>query len=259
MICKQKIIELILIISILFSILILIITLNKPFQNTDYFLVSNDIIEKNNQQYTALYINLENRQDRKIQFEDELKKQDFYNFKRFNAIKDPVKGYIGCSKSHLECLKIAKQNNYPYVIIFEDDFEFLINKDEFHTLLNNLLQIEYDVFMLGYNTIEFLNITSYIPDKSISHSGDLRSIYRIKNTQTASGYIVNRRYYDRLINNFQDGLNLLQTTDVYSNYAIDQYWKRLQDKDIWLCYKKRIGKQRASYSDIEKRLVDYQV
>lgn len=250
MICKKKTIELILIISIVLLIFILIIILNKPLKNIDYYSVSNDIIEKNNEIYTALYINLENRTDRKIQFEDELKNQDFYNFKRFNAVKDPVKGYIGCSKSHLECLKLAKQNNYPYVIIFEDDFEFLINKHEFHNLLNNLLQIEYDVFMLGYNTIEFLNITSYIPDKSI---------YRIKNTQTASGYIVSARYYDKLISNFQDGLRLLQTTDEYSNYAIDQYWKRLQDKDIWLCYKKRIGKQRASYSDIEKRLVDYQV
>ena len=250
MICKKKTIELILIISIVLLIFILIININKPLKNTDHYSVSNDIIGKNNQIYTALYINLENRTDRKIQFEDELKNQDFYNFKRFNAVKDPVKGYIGCSKSHLECLKLAKQNNYPYVIIFEDDFEFLINKDEFHNLLNNLLQIEYDVFMLGYNTIEFLNITSYIPDKSI---------YRIKNTQTASAYIVSARYYDKLISNFQDGLNLLQTTDEYSNYAIDQYWKRLQDKDIWLCYTKRIGKQRASYSDIEKRLVDYQV
>jgi lipopolysaccharide biosynthesis glycosyltransferase len=145
-------------------------------------------------------------------------------------------------------LKIAKKNNYKNVIIFEDDFEFLIDKTEFHNLLKQLLTVDYDVFILSYNTYPY-NITK------TEHP----LLHRIKNTQTASGYIVNRKYYDKLIQNFEDGLNLLEKTDEYSKYAIDQYWKPLQETDVWLCYEKRVGKQRESYSDIEKTNVNYQV
>ena len=244
---KMRIIEILLIAGIFLFLILFILQINNN-KKIDYYSVSNDIIKNNNQIYTALYINLDSRKDRKEQIEDELEKQEFYNFVRFDAVKDQRKGYIGCSKSHLECIKIAKENQYPYVIIFEDDFEFLVDKNEFHNLLNKLLNVDYDVFILSYNTTS----------NDIYPTED-PLLYTIKNTQTASGYIVNRRYYDKLINNFQEGIDLLVETDEYSNYAIDQYWKRLQDVDIWLCYKKRLGKQRASYSDIEKREVDYQV
>ncbi len=244
---STKTIELILICCVILSTIILLIILNKPIKKIDHFLIVNDIIDINNQNYSGLYINLEKRNDRKNQIEGELKKEDFYNFKRFDAIKED-KGYLGCSKSHIECLKIAKQNDYPNVIIFEDDFEFIIDKNEFHTLLNHLLTVDYDVFILSYNTIPS-NITKT----------DDPLLCRIKNTQTASGYIVKRKYYDKLINNFQEGLDLLKTTDEYSKYAIGQYWKPLQEIDTWLCYKKRIGKQRESYSDIEKTFVNYQL
>ena len=254
---SKKKIELILVSAIILCTIILLIILNKPIKKIDYFLITDSIIDINNQNYPGLYINLKKRKDRKIQIEDELKKEDFYNFKRFDAINED-KGYLGCSKSHIECLKIAKQNDYPNVIILEDDFEFTIDKNEFHNILNHLLTVDYDVFILSYNTFSHKTFFYNIFFKNITKTDD-PLLYRIKNTQTASGYIVNRKYYDTLINNFQEGLDLLKTTDEYSNYAIDQYWKPLQEIDTWLCYKKRIGKQRESYSDIEKTVVNYQL
>jgi glycosyl transferase family 25 len=241
-----KKIELVLIFCIALSIILLCIIINKPIKKVDHFFASSDIIQNNNM-YNGLYINLKHRNDRKKQIEDEFKKEEFHNFQRFNAFENK-KGYLGCSRSHLECLKIAKKNNYKNVIIFEDDFEFLIDKTEFHNLLKQLLTVDYDVFILSYNTYPY-NITK------TEHP----LLHRIKNTQTASGYIVNRKYYDKLIQNFEDGLNLLEKTDEYSKYAIDQYWKPLQETDVWLCYEKRVGKQRESYSDIEKTNVNYQV
>ena len=133
-------------------------------------------------------------------------------------------------------------------MILEDDFEFIIGKNEFQMILNHLLSVDYDVFILSYNTYQ----------KNITDTED-QYLKRIKETQTASGYIVNRKYYDKLINNFQEGLRLLQETDIYSKYAVDQYWKPLQVQDNWYCYKKRVGRQRESYSDIEKGIVNYQV
>lgn len=233
-----------LILTIFILIFILIIVLKK---DTELFSVSDDIVQNNNQKYTALYINLENRTDRKKQIENELQKVGFLNYSRFNAIRDK-KGYIGCSKSHLECLKIARDNQYPNVIIFEDDFQFTIDKNEFNYLLNYILNIDYDVFMLSYNTL-----ASDITDT------EYPILRRIQNTQTASGYIVNRKYYDKLISNYQDALELLEKTDDYESYANDQYWKLLQETDNWLCYKKRVGIQRKSFSDIVKTTVNYGV
>lgn len=243
--CSLKII---LIITIIILVFVFIIQMLKKDIYLDSFTVSNEVILNNNNNYPVLYINLENRDDRKIEIENELEKEGIFNYMRFNAIKNNKKGYLGCSQSHIDCLKIAKQNNYPNVIIFEDDFEFLIDKNEFHNLLENLLHFEYDVFLLSYNTF-FFNI------KETKNS----LFNKIKGSQTASGYIVNKKYYDKLINNFEEGLKMLKKTDIYSKYAIDQYWKSLQNTDNWFCYKKRIGKQRESYSDIEKRKVNYQV
>lgn len=242
-------IGIIIILFLVLSKMLLSISITKK----DFFQVDNkpeidkNIIENNNKNFPALYINLEHREDRKNQIETELKKVGFYNYQRFNAIKNN-KGYLGCSESHLECLKLARQKQYPNVMILEDDFEFLIDKDEFQNILNHLSTIDYDVFILSYNT-----------DSSNITDTEDQYLKRIKETQTASGYIVNKKYYNKLIENFEEGLRLLRETDIYHKYAIDQYWKPLQSQDKWYCYKKRIGKQRESYSDIEKGIVNYQV
>ena len=218
-------------------------TLNDTI--VDSFSVSNDIIQNNNTQYRTLYINLAYREDRKEQIENELKNIEITNFKRFDAIKNI--GNLGCSKSHLECIKMARDNQYPNVIIFEDDFQFVIGKDEFHNLLNNLLTVDYDVCLLSYNTMNY----------NISNT-DHPLLRRIKKSQTASGYIVNQKYYDKLISNSEEGLRLLLENNI-PDYWNDKYWNRLQNTDKCFCYKKRVGIQRESYSDIENKIVNYEV
>ena len=42
-------------------------------------------------------------------------------------------------------------------------------------------------------------------------------------------------------------------TDCASMYAHDQTWKNLQQSGKWFALKPLIGKQKASYSDIEKK------
>ena len=68
------------------------------------------------------YINLEERVTRRKQCEKQLKSIGIHKPKRFNAIKNEI-GLIGCAQSHIECLKIARDENWPYICIFEDDVD----------------------------------------------------------------------------------------------------------------------------------------
>ena len=75
------------------------------------------------------YINLEKRTDRREQIEMELKKMEI-TAERFVGIPfEP--GIVGCGKSHLEVLKLAKDRKYKNVLILEDDFTFLVDRKNF--------------------------------------------------------------------------------------------------------------------------------
>lgn len=70
----------------------------------------------------VLYINLDDRRDRKEKTESLLKKYGFENFERFPASKLSGRS-IGCSTSHSRALQhIIKENIYPCLIL-EDDVE----------------------------------------------------------------------------------------------------------------------------------------
>ena len=68
---------------------------------------------------------------------------------------------------------------------------------------------------------------------------------------------MNEKYYDTLLNNYKTGLEQLGATWQSWIYAIDVYWKELQLKDNWYCFSNRIGKQKASYSNVRNDYVDF--
>ena len=57
---------------------------------------------------------------------------------------------------------------------------------------------------------------------------------KISKCQTTTGYLVKKDYYDKLIENFETGVNkLIANINLHSNYALDQYWGTLQSSDNW--------------------------
>ena len=50
---------------------------------------------------------------------------------------------------------------------------------------------------------------------------------------------------------------MLKQNNIQSSYDVDIYWKLLKPIDNWFIFKKTLGYQRPSYSDIEKKDVDY--
>jgi len=185
----------------------------------------------------TIYINLNKRTDRKEQIEKEL--NDFnLDYERFEAIETKGFGILGCGLSHLEVLKIAKERNYENVLILEDDFTFIVSKEEFEEKLTNFfnLNLNYDVCFLSYNLSKGISLENNVVNK-------------IQETQSASGYIVNNKYYDKLIELYEEAMPLLQKTRQHWIYANDQVWKKLQIQDNWYYFITRIGKQIDGYSD----------
>jgi len=209
----------------------------------------------------VFYINLEHRTDRLKEIEAEL---DGFNipYERFNAISNPDFGIVGCTKSHLEVMKIARDRKYKNILIFEDDFKFIVSKKEFEynilklfgsnidtsydtSISNETKPIDFNVCMLGYN----LNKSEMC--------NEFPFLNKVLDAQTASAYIVNESFYNNLIELYEYAIPLLETTRQHWNYANDQIWKRLQPNSKWYCFTQRIGIQRPSYSDNTKTFCDY--
>lgn len=196
-----------------------------------------------------IYINLDYREDRKEEIEKEIQKMDLTDkTERFSAIRVAELGILGCTKSHLAVLKLAKERGYKNVLILEDDFEFTISKSDFEQNLSTLFdsKIDYDVCMI-----------SYLLQKFEENENKSPYIGRVLEAQTASGYLVKSEYYDKMIELYEWACPLLETTKAHWLYANDQCWKSLQNKDNWYYFKKRFGKQRASYSDNSMTYMDY--
>lgn len=191
-----------------------------------------------------IYINLDKRTDRKEEIEKELN-QFHLSYERYPAIYHPS-GIVGCGYSHLNVLKMAKEKGYKNILILEDDFTFLVSKEVFEFNLNSLFNNfpDYDVCMLSYNLRE----REEIKDECIN---------RVLFAQTASGYLVNHTYFDKLIDLYEKAIPLLESTGEHWNYANDIVWRSLQKSDKWYYFKIRIGKQRPGYNDNGNHYCDY--
>lgn len=193
------------------------------------------------------YINLEHRIDRKQHVEKELSKVGLTNFTRFNAIKMP-NGALGCSMSHLKCLQMAKENNWPHILIVEDDIEFL-DPNTFINQANKFLQTIYrwDVLLLAGNNI--------LPYKIIDNND---SCVKVSGCLTTTGYFVSSHYYDKLIQNIKMGITFFMRRPQQKKlYAIDVFWKPLQEVDNWYLLTPLTVIQMEDYSDIEQKKINY--
>ena len=196
------------------------------------------------------YINLDHRTDRKEEIERELTRFDL-KFERFPAIPHKIGG-VGCGTSHLEVIKLAKQRGYRNVLIFEDDIEFIVDKETFDKNMQALfdekmLTAYYDVCFLAYNVTSYEPMTPY------------PFVQRVWESQTASAYLISDHFFDTLINLYSYSINMFERRDEHWTYSIYQSWKQIQPHTFWICFTDRMGKQRASMSDNTCVFTDYGV
>jgi hypothetical protein len=198
----------------------------------------------------TLVINLGEREDRKLTVFIQLQNIGA-NPERVPAVKTKD-GAIGCSMSHIKCLEIAKKSNWEYVCIVEDDFKCIdpvkfkssLSKFQKNSIKDN---IQWDVLLLGGN-----NCPPYQTLPNVDYC------VQITNCQSAIAYVVKKHYYDTMINNYREGVaKLMREPKNKREFAVDMYWKKLQNSRKWFILVPLTITQETSYSDIEERVVNY--
>ena len=203
------------------------------------------------------YINLEHRKDRLEHISNQLAMTniDADKIVRIDAVYIPYLGALGCSKSHVKAMEAFLQtpDTVQNCIIFEDDFKFNIPMDEVNALVDRFFNEvkEYDVVMLAYNLNE---------SRPLEHD----FLIKIDNAYSTSGYCVNKKFAKTLLDNYREGVqkmeeHVIRTHQSNCAFLIDVYFEKLVRTSKWYGFTPKIGLQVASYSDIEKRHVDYGV
>lgn len=143
-----------------------------------------------NQMDAIIYINLENRNDRKKLLLNELKRldTDMSKVNKVTGVFIPKNGHKGCVQAHILALNLAKLNKWDMVLIMEDDAELNTSPEDFNIIVNKTLselsnnKINWDVIMLaGANkvykddkpitfTIESVTTNTEKPFKTIHES-----------------------------------------------------------------------------------------
>ena len=162
----------------------------------------------------SYYINLDSRVDRRNSFENEIQKIGL-NPTRISAITPTdadcmaanygadiernkrlittpyVKNKMGCSLSHMSIIKLAKQQNFENVLIFEDDIQIdnpTLAKTQMELCFEELKTIKWDMMYFGGQPIsDCTRVTN-----------NIAKCFRGA-PYTTHAYAVNHTYYDKLL------------------------------------------------------------
>lgn len=223
----------------------------KGKQNIEKFQTNN---KKYNCEYidAVVYINLDNRKDRKKSITKLLSKLNINPKKihRLSATYNKNNGHKGCADSHIRAIKLAKKNKWSNVLILEDDFQLAVKPKKAVHILDTVfkeLGDDWDVVQLAACHMKKEKCKYKYLDNLIRGT-------------TTSGYILSNRLYNSLLKNFKKAYSEIKDDKKYktSSHAIDQHWSSLQKEKKWYITNPKIGKQGSGHSDILDAKVKYE-
>ena len=140
--------------------------------------------------YPIYCINLKNKNDRKINSEEQFKKLNIYNVIYPLFTKDKRGGIYGCYASHIKIWKdfYEKYPNINYCLIFEDDFDSSKKSEEYIKYAEQFIN-------KNYNEIDILNLHNfYVPVNNIINNDLFSNGYGI----ALHAYFITRHYIDKI-------------------------------------------------------------
>ena len=125
----------------------------------------------------------------------------------------------------------------------------MIDSSEFNFRWNYFVEnfADFNLCQISYNNI---NTPTQLDDSGL--------VYFCDNSQTASAYIIKIDFAKKFIIHIKESIEQLSKEGCPSLFAYDQAWKKFQTQGNKWFQLKRCGFQRADYSDLEKRCVNYQ-
>ena len=247
-----------LIIFFIFVAIIAILIVRRSFEG--FYNEQNGI----NRLDAIIYINLENRLDRKDLLMKELEKlkANMGKVHKVSGVYIPKNGHKGCIQSHILALNMIKLNKWKRTLILEDDAELDVDPEVFNNLINQSLdtldskQPDWNVIMLGTANKVIDNNTNTMPLEIYSPNGTIvpLAIEKLKTATTSSAYIVKDTYVGDILGLFDTCNEKMKHTKLsgqgHEFWALDQKWAELQMKDKWFSIDKDPIKQRAIWSTI---------
>lgn len=199
------------------------------------------------------YINLDHRTDRRAEIESELDKLGVPEPKRVRipGVSKPGFGILGCGLAHKKTIETFLESPHKICLIFEDDFEFTLDIDYVHYLLNAIFEekIEFDCIMLA-GCILHVEPTEHA------------FLQKVFDVHTASAYLITKQFAPVLLESYTESTKLLEETYIKTgekviSYHNDIWWKKYQPYFNWFLVNPRMGEQRFSYSDNLQRGLKY--
>ena len=194
-------------------------------------------------------INLDRREDRMEMANKELSKFNI-EFERFSAVDGnnikkedyttnpniPV-GAVGCLLSHLNLIKTCKERGYNRVLILEDD---IILSDDFESRFKEYIKEipeNWDMFYLGGNHNEHSGMKLNMISPNVG---------KCSHTFSAHAYAINEKMFDETISIISK-----------AEKEVDVYYSEFQNRKNIYTFFPGIASQKADYSDILNKNVDY--
>ncbi|WP_162561674.1 hypothetical protein [Yoonia vestfoldensis] len=193
----------------------------------------------------VVYINLAHRVDRRDHIESELVRMGVSSFERFDAIENNL-GALGCAMSHRAILRQTQLADGRLLMVCEDDCAFILARPEIDALIEAFYQDDrLDVLCLAYNAANGIKVSRWLRITS--------------DTQTTSCYILKAHMIPSMLEIAEISTAKLLRGEPVPIGAIDIVWKKLQKTVFFALAVPRAAKQIPSYSDIERKLMDYRL
>lgn len=189
------------------------------------------------------YINLDQRPDRRAEFEYEMRRIGVSWHVRVPATAASP-GILGCGLSHTRVVREWTMAPGRLLLVCEDDAEFVSPRGELDALIEEFVaRPELKILALANRTAWHIPIC-----EKLGISSDI---------QTAAAYVAKPEIAGELVKVFDRSVRRLVAGAPAQVAAHDIAWKKLQKKQLFAVPRRRSVIQRAGYSDIQAKLTDY--
>jgi glycosyl transferase family 25 len=203
----------------------------------------------------VVYINLDDRTDRKAEITAELQAVGIPDEKihRLSAVKRSW-GVLGCALSHESVMRFIVERGWKRVLILEDDagFEYK-SRDRWNTGVADIAKLltssgdsnldsTWDVVFMG----------GFIRDPTGPEKTAYPTLWRTRNTSCLHAYIVRGEYAKKILSHIEaSNQMLMKHPPNVKQYYVDNAMPKLMEHDRWFISIPTLAYQRESYSDIE--------